>query len=142
MARCHPELMGGYGQSVVQRVLDLRYHLMSPRREGKNGSRVFLVKAGTIHVSYGVYNEMIEVWRKGHWDIADSTLEEVFCTLTYCFQMMASEEDTQRKGIVIVMDFEDVHLNQIRHLTTDFMKKLANLVNVRNFELGLFDLIT
>ena len=66
-----------------------------------------------------------------HWDIRDCSLDDAFRELVYFFQMLASEEETQKNGIVMVLDFKDFSLSQLRHVTPTFVKRLAELVNVR-----------
>jgi len=43
---------------------------------------------------------------------------------------MASEEETQCRGLIIVADMKDVGLHQVRHLTSAITKVLADLLNV------------
>ena len=57
-------------------------------------------------------------------------MEEVFRSLVFCFQQMASEEETQCRGLIIVVDMKDVGLHQVRHLTSAITKVLADLLNV------------
>lgn len=67
-----------------------------------------------------------------HWESETCSLEEVFRGIVFCFQLMTSEEDTQRRGIVVIIDMKDFGLRQVRNVTPSFLKKLADLANVPN----------
>jgi len=45
MSRNYPNLLTNLRQSDVQKILNFRYHLVSPLRDPKNGCRVFLIRA-------------------------------------------------------------------------------------------------
>jgi retinaldehyde-binding protein 1 len=68
----------------------------------------------------------------GNWDVNQISLEDVYRTVVFCFQRMVSEIETQSNGVVIILDFQDFALHQIRHFTPSFVKKVANLVQVEH----------
>jgi retinaldehyde-binding protein 1 len=47
-----------------------------------------------------------------------------------CLQRIATENETQKNGIVAVVDFKNFGLHQVRHLTPPFLKKIADLIQV------------
>ena len=60
------------------------------------------------------------------------SLEDVFKVLVCCLQRFASENETQKNGVVAVLDFKNFGLGQVRHVTPPFAKKLADLIQVNN----------
>ncbi|XP_046644517.1 alpha-tocopherol transfer protein-like [Daphnia pulicaria] len=104
----YPELFTDLRGERVKHVLDLGHLLASPIRD-QNGSRVFIINAR-------------------NWDIRRCSLEDVYSAVVFCFQRMVSEMETQSKGVVGIMDFQDFALHQIRHFTPSFVKKVADLI--------------
>jgi len=108
MTRNYPDLLTDLKPRRLQKVLECGHVLASPVRD-KNGSRIILLKAG-------------------HWDVQKCTLEEVFKAIVCCLQRFASESETQKNGVVAVLDFKNFGLQQVRHVTPPFVKKLADLI--------------
>ena len=69
-------------------------------------------------------------WFTAHWDFERCSLEDLFRCTVCCFQKFVSDEETQRRGIVAVVDFKDYPLRLIRQIYPSILKKLAELLNV------------
>ena len=41
-----------------------------------------------------------------HWENEACSLEDLFRGIVYCFQLMTSEEETQRRGLVVIFDMK------------------------------------
>nr|CAH0099877.1 unnamed protein product [Daphnia galeata] len=108
MIKNYPELFTDLRPERIKRFLDSGHILASPLRD-QNGCRVFILNAR-------------------NWDVNQISLEDVYRTVVFCFQRMVSEIETQSNGVVIILDFQDFALHQIRHFTPSFVKKVANLV--------------
>jgi hypothetical protein len=85
------------------------------------------------------------IYLLGNWDVRRCSLEDAYRAVVFCFQRMVSEIETQSKGVVLMLDFQDFALHQIRHFTPPFVKKVANLLQVvpynQSFLWGLFKIM-
>lgn len=68
----------------------------------------------------------------GHWDVQKCSLDDCFRCLLYTLQRLASETDTQTNGLILIFDYNGFSISQVRHFTPGFMKKLADLLQVRD----------
>lgn len=48
-----------------------------------------------------------------------------------CLQRVIAEVENQAKGVVLILDFKNFSIFQVRQLTPSFGKKLTDLVQVR-----------
>lgn len=55
----------------------------------------------------------------------------------FCLQQFASKLDSQLNGIVAIVDLQNVSVNQVRHFTPIYAKKIADLLTVRNSSYSL-----
>ena len=48
----------------------------------------------------------------------------------FCLQRIATENESQKNGLVAVIDFKNFGLQKARHITPPFLKKVADLIQV------------
>ena len=128
--------------SNLKQILEVGHHLISPRRDGRNGCRVLFFKFG-MHLTHKLFlNERCECkffeFHAGHWNPDLFSTDDIFRGFVYCLQVAASERETQEKGIVCVLDFKDFKLHQARKVTPSIAKKIADVLNVLNFFFFIF----
>ena len=69
----------------------------------------------------------------GRWNPEESTRDDVFRSVLYCLQRLASDSEVQRSnrnGIAIVVDLLHMRLFQVWQVTPSYMKKAADIVTV------------
>lgn len=67
----------------------------------------------------------------GRWNPNKLSLDDIFRCNVFCLQQLASNFDAQINGIVAIVDLQNLSLNQARHFTPSYAKKIADLLTVR-----------
>lgn len=67
----------------------------------------------------------------GRWDPTRHVLEDVLCALILQLEYMIESEETQVRGFVLVADFTNFSLYQMRSLKTWYFQTMSNLMQVQ-----------
>ena len=68
---------------------------------------------------------MLGIWRD---DL--STLEDILRVAIHDFQIMVSDIETQKNGLVAIIDFKNFGMAKMKDMTPVFLKKVAILLQV------------
>ena len=66
----------------------------------------------------------------GEWVPKISTLDDIFRCNVYYLRRLASDLETQFKGIVAIVDLKNLEVHHVRHVTPSYAKKVAALIQV------------
>lgn len=58
------------------------------------------------------------------------SLEESYHGSVLILQRIVADAENQSKGLVLIVDYEDLSLDQIRRVTPSYLKKLGDLSHV------------
>lgn len=70
----------------------------------------------------------IFIFRAGEWVPKVSTLDDIFRCNVYYLRRLASDLETQFKGIVAIVDLKNLGVHHVRHVTPSYAKKVAALI--------------
>ena len=59
----------------------------------------------------------------------------MFRSLVFSFQLLVHNEETRLRGVVVVVDVKGLTLRQVRQFYPSILKKVADLLNVRYYNL-------
>jgi len=104
----HPELSANLQSTCPQLLVSSIFHRVSPRRD-QHGRVIYLVPVG--------------IWRD---DL--STLEDILRVAIHDFQIMVSDIETQKNGLVAIIDFKNFGMAKMKDMTPVFLKKVAILL--------------
>lgn len=72
----------------------------------------------------------INSFHLGRWNPSTLTLDDIFRCNVFCLQKLASQLDAQLNGIVAIVDLGNIGVNQAKHFTPLYAKKIAELLTV------------
>jgi len=104
----YPELYVNFLPSVMKKVFDYNMQTVLPQRD-QHGRRVF-------------------VFKSAKWDPVKCSLQDVFRANQICLEMITEEEETQINGVVFVVDFKNLKLSQVMHVTVTDVKQVLSLI--------------
>ncbi|KZS07026.1 Uncharacterized protein APZ42_029562 [Daphnia magna] len=108
MVKNYPELLANLSVSKLRPQLKEQLQIVYKSKD-KLGRRIF-------------------IFRAGRWNPNKLSLDDIFRCNVFCLQQLASNFDAQINGIVAIVDLQNLSLNQARHFTPSYAKKIADLL--------------
>lgn len=133
MVKNYPELLANLSVSKLRPQLKEQLQIVYKSKD-KLGRRIFIFRAGKkkIYILFCVVNSNGTYYVKlGRWNPNKLSLDDIFRCNVFCLQQLASNFDAQINGIVAIVDLQNLSLNQARHFTPSYAKKIADLLTVR-----------
>ena len=73
---------------------------------------------------------VIDGLRPGLWTPKVTTLDDIFRCNVFYLRRLASDLETQFKGIVAIVDLKNLGIHHVRQVTPSYAKKVAALIQV------------
>jgi len=109
------------------RMVDLNPNLMAnlPAHE----LRIHLnEKLQVVAASRDQLGRQIFIFRAGRWNPKVSTLDDIFRCNIFYLRRLASDLQSQFKGIVAIVDLKQLGIHHVRHVTPSYAKLVASLI--------------
>ncbi|CAM1322453.1 TTPAL (predicted) [Pycnogonum litorale] len=75
-----------------------------------------------------LHGRLVFLYRAGMWDPEKCTVDDIFRANIISMEMAIEDDATQINGIVTVLDLQGLRLNQLRHFTPSYMKKVISMI--------------
>ncbi len=110
MRKSHPQNFARALPSSAKRIFTHGQQTVLERRDSI-GRRVFLFRAGA-------------------WDPYLVSPADIFAANYLCLEMVAREQKSQVSGLVMAVDMAGFSLSQVMHVTTEYVRSVANIIQV------------
>lgn len=132
MVKNYPELFTNLRVARLKHVFD-RDHLLIPSSRDQNGRRVLILNARNYleRFFFPLMKFAFSCLFSGDWDYNVISLDDMYSAFVLCFQMVVADVDNQVRGVVLILDFKGFSLDQVKQFTPSFVKKLADLIQVK-----------
>jgi len=102
---------------------DLTTNLQLQELQAHFNQRMQVITNNRDHLGRRIF-----IFRAGQWNPKISTSDDVFRCNVFCLQRLASDSETQIKGIVSIVDLKNLGIHHVRHVTPSYAKKIASLI--------------
>ena len=99
--------------SLAKNIFKHQQQTVLPHRD-RQGRRIFLFRAGI-------------------WDPSAVSPSDISAANYLLLEMIVREPKTQIAGLIMIVDMSGFGFGQVMHVTTDYVKSVANMIQVRTF---------